>query len=75
MLTCYSCTDSYRWLSIRIDLISGLFPAGLGAYLIYGPGSQMNLPSTVGFSLTMAGKYTEFRVVLGMFRRTDFWCI
>ncbi|VDC00900.1 unnamed protein product [Peniophora sp. CBMAI 1063] len=48
-----------RWLSLRIDLIGGLFSAGLGAYLVYGPGSQLNLASTVGFSLTMAVAFSR----------------
>ncbi|KZV72448.1 P-loop containing nucleoside triphosphate hydrolase protein [Peniophora sp. CONT] len=47
-------TNINRWLALRISSIGGLFSSGLGAYLIYGPGSQTILPSTIGFSLTMA---------------------
>ncbi|KAI0068087.1 hypothetical protein BV25DRAFT_1834393 [Artomyces pyxidatus] len=43
-----------RWVSLRIDILGGLFAAALGAYLIYGPGSGKALPSDTGFSLTMA---------------------
>ncbi|KAI0031305.1 P-loop containing nucleoside triphosphate hydrolase protein, partial [Vararia minispora EC-137] len=43
-----------RWVSTRIDALGGLFSAGLGAYLIYGNHGKQILPSTVGFSLTMA---------------------
>lgn len=46
-----------RWISTRIDALGGLFAAGLGAYLVYGPGSRDALPSNVGFALTMAGSH------------------
>jgi hypothetical protein len=40
-----------RWVCVRIDVISGLFAAGLGAYLVY---LKSTSPSNVGFSLNMA---------------------
>jgi hypothetical protein len=40
-----------RWVCVRIDVISGLFAAGLGAYLVY---FKSHSPSNVGFSLNMA---------------------
>ncbi|KAJ3564415.1 hypothetical protein NP233_g8309 [Leucocoprinus birnbaumii] len=40
-----------RWVCVRIDTISGLFAAGLAAYLVY---FKSNSPSNVGFSLNMA---------------------
>lgn len=42
-----------RWVCVRIDTISGLFAAGLGAYLVY---FQNHSPSNIGFSLNMAGE-------------------
>lgn len=41
-----------RWIAIRVDTLASLFTAGLGAYLVYGPPLD---PSSVGFSLNMAG--------------------
>ncbi|KXN81115.1 ATP-binding cassette transporter abc4 [Leucoagaricus sp. SymC.cos] len=43
-----------RWVCIRIDTISGLFAAGLGAYLVY---FKSHSPSNVGFSLNMASEF------------------
>lgn len=43
-----------RWVSVRIDTISGLFAAGLGAYLVY---IKPTSPSNVGFSLNMASTF------------------
>ncbi|KZV76920.1 multidrug resistance-associated ABC transporter [Peniophora sp. CONT] len=43
-----------RWISTRIDALGGMFAAGLGAYLVYGPGSRDALPSNVGFAMNMA---------------------
>lgn len=42
-----------RWVSLRVDILGGLFAAGLAAYLIYVP-NERALPSDTGFSLTMA---------------------
>ena len=49
--------NANRWIGTRIDALGGLFAAGLGAYLIYGPGRSV-LPSNIGFSLNMAGTFT-----------------
>ena len=46
-----------RWISIRIDALSGLFAGALATYLIYGP----NTPdaSRTGFSLVMAVNFSS----------------
>lgn len=41
-----------RWVSIRIDVLGGLFAASLAAYLVY---FQSDIAATAGFSLNMAG--------------------
>lgn len=41
-----------RWIGTRIDLLAGLFSAGLAAYLVYG---RSTTASNTGFSLAMAG--------------------
>ncbi|KAI0028294.1 hypothetical protein K488DRAFT_80756 [Vararia minispora EC-137] len=44
-----------RWISLRVDVLGGLFAASLGAYLVYMPaGGKIALPSNVGFAMTMA---------------------
>ncbi|KAI0052512.1 hypothetical protein FA95DRAFT_1675194 [Auriscalpium vulgare] len=43
-----------RWISLRIDILGGVFASALGAWLIYGPQGSTALPSNTGFSLTMA---------------------
>jgi len=43
-----------RWVSSRIEALGGAFAAGLGAYLVYGPGRNGALASNVGFTLAMA---------------------
>ncbi|KAI0317990.1 hypothetical protein OF83DRAFT_1118292 [Amylostereum chailletii] len=45
-----------RWVSLRIDLLGGLFSAALAAYLIYGP--RNILPSNTGFALTQAVSFS-----------------
>ncbi|KAF9455005.1 hypothetical protein P691DRAFT_813919 [Macrolepiota fuliginosa MF-IS2] len=40
-----------RWVCVRIDVISGLFAAGLGMYLVY---FQNHTAANIGFSLNMA---------------------
>ncbi|EKM83611.1 hypothetical protein AGABI1DRAFT_66408 [Agaricus bisporus var. burnettii JB137-S8] len=40
-----------RWVCIRIDIISGLFAAGLGVHLVY---FQDQTTANIGFSLNMA---------------------
>ncbi|VDC01970.1 unnamed protein product [Peniophora sp. CBMAI 1063] len=42
-----------RWIGPRLDALGGLFAAGLGAWLIYGPG-RGTMPLDVGFGLSMA---------------------
>jgi hypothetical protein len=42
-----------RWVSIRIDIIGGLFASTLATYLVY---VQDTKSSTTGFSLNMAGR-------------------
>lgn len=56
-------TDNYRWLTLRIQLLNGMFSAGLAAYLVYGPKS-INA-SNVGFSLATAAWFCE----------TVLWCV
>lgn len=51
-----------RWICIRIDAIGGLFAAGLGAYLIYGP--RLSTAGDTGFTLTMARVATADGAVL-----------
>ncbi len=43
-------------MCIRIDVLAGLFSAGLAAYLVYGEGISA---SNTGFSLTMAGMFAR----------------
>ncbi|KAI0052966.1 hypothetical protein FA95DRAFT_1579668 [Auriscalpium vulgare] len=43
-----------RWISLRIDILGGVFTSALGSWLIYGPKGSTALPSNTGFSLTMA---------------------
>lgn len=42
-------------MTVRADALAGLFTASLGAYLIYGPGTQSS--ASTGFSLNMAGEF------------------
>ncbi|KAI0045217.1 P-loop containing nucleoside triphosphate hydrolase protein [Auriscalpium vulgare] len=46
--------DLNRWVSLRIDILGGVFASALGAWLIYGPEGSTALPSNTGFSLNMA---------------------
>lgn len=46
-------TRLLRWMGLRVDTLAALFTAGVGAYLVYGPPRD---PSSIGFSLNMAGK-------------------
>ena len=39
-------------MSLRIEVLAGLFAAGLAAYLVYGGGASA---ANAGFSLTIAG--------------------
>ncbi|KZO93694.1 ATP-binding cassette transporter [Calocera viscosa TUFC12733] len=41
-----------RWISVRIDVLGGIFAAGLAAYLVYGQAGAG--ASNIGFSLNMA---------------------
>lgn len=41
-----------RWISLRLDVLGGLFTSGLAAYLVYVANVQA---SDIGFSLNMAG--------------------
>lgn len=41
----------YSWVSLRIDVLGGLFSTSLAAYLVYG--SQVDA-SSAGFQLNMA---------------------
>jgi hypothetical protein len=52
-------TAGCSWVSVRIDALGGLFAAGLGTYLVYGPQNETSASNT-GFALTMAGKPTLF---------------
>jgi hypothetical protein len=52
-------TAGCSWVSVRIDALGGLFAAGLGTYLVYGPPNETSALNT-GFALTMAGKPTLF---------------
>ncbi|KAF5356102.1 hypothetical protein D9756_004037 [Leucocoprinus leucothites] len=76
-----------RWVCVRIDTISGMFAAGLAAYLVY---FKSNSPSNVGFSLNMATwfssmilwwirHFNEFEVqgnnVLKLPRALTYWLI
>ncbi|KAJ3824262.1 P-loop containing nucleoside triphosphate hydrolase protein [Lentinula raphanica] len=45
-----------RWIGIRVDALSGIFTAALGAYLVYG-NSGVSAANT-GFSVTMAVRFT-----------------
>jgi hypothetical protein len=49
------CVD--RWLTVRIDFLSGLFCAGLAAFLVYGPYSVN--PSNIGLTLTTAAIFCQ----------------
>jgi hypothetical protein len=40
-----------RWVTVRIDMLGGLFAALLAAFLIYGPAMDA---STAGFALNQA---------------------
>ncbi|KAI0691343.1 hypothetical protein BC835DRAFT_1360883 [Cytidiella melzeri] len=40
-----------RWMSLRVEILAGLFAAGLAAYLVYSGGTSS---ADTGFSLTMA---------------------
>jgi len=42
-----------RWISVRIEVLGGLFAAGLAIYLVYGRG-PLPTASDTGFSLNMA---------------------
>ncbi|KAI0258309.1 P-loop containing nucleoside triphosphate hydrolase protein, partial [Gloeopeniophorella convolvens] len=53
-----------RWLGIRMECLSGVFTAGLAAWLVYSPKSQSYLPSDTGFSLTMAVGFSSVIVWL-----------
>lgn len=44
-------------MNVRIDALGGLFTAGLGAYIVYGPNNEGERASGTGFSLTMAGMF------------------
>lgn len=44
-----------RWINIRMDALGGMFAAGLGAWIVYGPTRNTAHASDTGFSLTMAG--------------------
>ncbi|KAI0031196.1 hypothetical protein K488DRAFT_79193 [Vararia minispora EC-137] len=55
-----------RWISIRVDALGGVFAAGLGSYLAYGPGSKNALPSNIGFALAMAVGFST--LILGFVR-------
>ncbi|EIN13416.1 P-loop containing nucleoside triphosphate hydrolase protein [Punctularia strigosozonata HHB-11173 SS5] len=46
-----------RWICVRIDVLGGLFSAGLAAYLLYVQG--MRDASNTGFSLTMAVAFSS----------------
>jgi len=46
-----------RWISIRIDILSGLFAGALATYLIYGP--HRPDAARTGFSLAMAVNFSE----------------
>lgn len=39
-------------MGLRVDTLAALFTAGVGAYMVYGPPRD---PSSIGFSLNMAG--------------------
>lgn len=45
---------AFRWVDIRSGVLAGIFASGLAVYLIYGRSTDA---STIGFSLTMAGKH------------------
>ncbi|KAJ6508901.1 multidrug resistance-associated ABC transporter [Mycena sanguinolenta] len=47
-----------RWISMRSDILGGLFSAALGSYLVYGGGSRYG-PANVGFSLSAALAFTS----------------
>lgn len=42
-----------RWVSLRIEVLAGLFSAILATWLVYGDGASA---ANAGFALTMAGK-------------------
>ncbi|KAJ3717073.1 hypothetical protein C8R42DRAFT_724713 [Lentinula raphanica] len=48
--------NANRWIGIRVDALSGIFTAALGAYLVYG-NSGVSAANT-GFSVTMAVRFT-----------------
>ncbi|KAL0960612.1 hypothetical protein HGRIS_005644 [Hohenbuehelia grisea] len=52
-----------RWISIRSEVLGGIFTAGLGAYLVYW---TQNTPADVGFSLAMAVGFSS--LILGWVR-------
>lgn len=41
-----------RWVSLRIEVLAGLFSAILATWLVYGDGASA---ANAGFALTMAG--------------------
>ena len=45
-------------MGLRVDTLAALFTAGVGAYLVYGPSRD---PSSIGFSLNMAGELSVSR--------------
>ena len=46
-------------MGLRVDTLAAFFTAGVGAYLVYGPYRD---PSSIGFSLNMAGELSVSRL-------------
>lgn len=49
-----------RWVTVRIDMLGGLFASMLAAFLVWGPGMEA---STAGFALSQAIAFSAIILV------------